>query len=166
MELALILDIVTATAVFLGIVFGLIQLRHFHLSQEREASLILLNSFRTGELFQGIWIIQDLPPGLPKSEVDARLGDEMKWVYLVMRTWEVIGALVFTREISIEIVEHAFGEPILLSWQRLGQYVADLRADMQRETTFEWFQWISERIVAQAASSTRSPAHIAYQDWK
>ena len=166
MELSLILDIVTASAVFLGIVFGLLQLRHFHLSQEGEAALILLNSFRTGELFQGIWIIQDLPPGLPKEEVEARLGDEMKWIYLVMQTWEIIGALVFNREISIEIVAHAFGDPILLSWQRLGQFVTDLRVDLKRETTFEWFQWLTERIVVRAAGSTQRPAYIAYQDWK
>ena len=77
MELSVILDLVTAGAVILGILFGLLQLRHYHLSQERDATLTLLNSFQTVEFFQGIWIIQGLPDGLTKDEIEDRVGGKV-----------------------------------------------------------------------------------------
>jgi hypothetical protein len=166
MNYSLILDIVTTSAVLLGIIFGLLQLRHFHISQEREADLLLLNSLRTGELFHGLWVIQGIPTGLTKGEIETRYADDMKWVYQAMRTWELFGALVFNREIPIEIIEQAFDDPILQSWEKLEKYVNELRDELQRERLFEWFQWLAERIAAREGESTRKPAPSAFQDWK
>ena len=166
MDFALILDIVTTSAVLLGIIFGLLQLRHFHIAQEREADLLLLNSLRTGELFRGLWVIQGIPTGLSKREIEARYADDMKWVYQAMRTWELFGALVFNREIPIGIIEQAFGDPIMLSWDKLNLYVKELRNELKRDRHFEWFQWLAERIAAREGVSTRKPAPSAFQDWK
>ena len=77
MELLEILNVITAIALILGILFGLLQLRHYHLSRKRETALFLFNSFQTEKFLQGIWIIQELPNGLTKDEIDERLGEEI-----------------------------------------------------------------------------------------
>jgi hypothetical protein len=41
MELSFILNLVATAAVIVGVVFGLIQLRHFHLSRKRDSALFL-----------------------------------------------------------------------------------------------------------------------------
>lgn len=166
MELSVILELITAIAVTIGILFGLLQLRHYHLSRKREADLFLLNSFQTGDLLHGIWIIQELPNGLLKSEIEERLGEDIKYVYLVMSTWESIGILVFNREISIYLVFDAYSGPILFSWQRLEKYVTDLRNELQLETRFEWFQWLAERMIDCEKAKPPIPAHLAYRDWE
>jgi hypothetical protein len=165
MDLAAIFEIITAAAVILGILFGLLQLRHYHLSRKREADLFLLNSFQTGEFLQGLWIIQELPNGLTKNEIEDRVGKEMRSVYLVMSTWERIGILVFKHEISIAMVDDAYSGPIIISWQRLEKYVTDLRKDLARERPLEWFQWLAERMMDREQTQPPVPAYLAYRNW-
>ena len=69
MDYSVFLDFVTATAVILGILFGLLQLRHYHLSRKREAALSLLTSFQTGEFYHDMRITLELPVGLSKKGV-------------------------------------------------------------------------------------------------
>lgn len=166
MELSLIFDILSATAVILGILFGLIQLRHYHLSREREAALFMLNSFQTVEFLSGIWIIQELPIGLTKNEIEERLGEDIKSVHLVMSTWETIGMLVFNREITLDMVDDAYSGPIIFSWERLEKYVIEIRNVLHRDTTFGWFQWLAERMIYREQTNPPVPAHLAYRDWK
>lgn len=166
MELSLFLDIITAAAVILGILFGLLQLRHYHLSRQREADLFLLNSFQTEEFFQGIWLIQQVPSGLTRQEIEDKFAAETKSIYLVMSTWERIGILVFNHEISIDLVDEAYGDQIIISWKRLKQYVIDLRVELQRETSFEWFQWLAERTIEREKTKRPIPAYLAYSNWE
>ncbi|NIM95769.1 MAG: hypothetical protein GTO18_18875 [Anaerolineales bacterium] len=166
MDLSLILDVITAVAVVTGILFGLLQLRHYHLSRKRESALFLLSSFQTGEFFEGVWLIQELPIGFGKNEIEERLGEDIRPVHLVMGTWERIGILVYKREISIERVDEAYSGPIVFSWQRLEKYVADLRTYLQRETHYEWFQWLAERMIDREEAEPPIPAYVAHRDWE
>jgi len=165
MELTFILNIVATAAVIIGLVFGLTQLRHYHLSQKRDSALYLLNSYQTGEFSQGIWTILSIPDGLTKVEIDERVGEEIKVVYLVMSTWESIGILVFHNEISMDMVEDAFSDPITLSWQKLELYVSAMREEHQSETIFEWFQWLAEQMKDREKNRSPVPAYIAHKKW-
>jgi len=165
MELTFILNIVATTAVIIGLVFGLTQLRHYHLSQKRDSALYLLNSYQTGEFSQGIWTILSIPDGLTKVEIDERVGEEIKVVYLVMSTWESIGILVFHNEVSMDMVEDAFSDPITLSWQKLELYVSAMREEHQSETIFEWFQWLAEQMKDREKNRSPVPAYIAHKNW-
>ena len=165
MELSFILNIVATIAVVIGVVFGLTQLRHYHLSRKRDSALFLLNSYQTGEFSQGIWTILSIPDGLTKKEIEERVGEEIKVVYLVMSTWESIGILVFHNEVTMDMVDDAFGDPITLSWQKLEQYVSWMREEYQRETIFEWFQWLAERMKDREKSRSPVPAYIAHKEW-
>ncbi len=165
MELSILLDVITAAAVIVGILFGLLQLRHYHLSRTREADLFLLNSYQTAEFAQGVWLVQELPDGLSKGEIEERLGQSAGFLYLVMGTWDSVGILVFNRELSIDIVKVAFGDSILFSWKKLERYVREVRKDLERETRFEWFQWLAEKLIDRKQGS-RLPAYLAFQEWK
>lgn len=166
MELSVIVDLITALAVVIGILVGLLQLRHYHLSREREAALFLMNSYQTREFLEGIRTIQGLPDGLSQDQIEEKLGDRMGSVYLAMSTWESIGIQAYHREISIDLVDDAYSAPILLSWQRLERYVTDLRHDLRRETLFEWFQWLAERMIDRERAEPPIPAYLAYRDWE
>ena len=166
MELSVVLDIVSTVTVTIGIVFGLIQLRQYHLSRKRDSALFLLNSFQTAEFVQGLRTILSLPDGLTKKDVEERVGDEIEVVYLVMSTWESIGILVFYNEITMDMVDDAYSGAIALSWQKLELYVSEMREELQRETMFEWFQWLAERMRDRERSRPPVPAHIAHKEWE
>jgi len=166
MELSVILNLVSIFVLLIGILFGLVQLRHYHLTRKRESSLYLLNSFQTVDFLHGIWITQELPKGLNKKEIEERLGKDIRFIYLVMSTWESIGILLFNREITFDMVDHAYSGPINFSWEKLDKYVTDLRIELKRETPFEWFQWLAERMIEREKIEAPVPAHIAYRDWE
>jgi hypothetical protein len=165
MDLPFVFDLIATLAVVFGIALGLIQLRQYHLSRKREASLFLLSSYQTKEFTEGLWTIQQLPDNLTRAELESRLGDDLNTIGLVMSTWETIGILLFNHEITLDMVDDAFSGPILFSWQKLETYVNELRRDLNRETLFEWFQWLSDRMKEREESRSPVPAHIAHQDW-
>jgi Domain of unknown function (DUF4760) len=165
MEISFLFDAVSTFAVVFGVVFGLIQLRQYRLSRKREASLFLLNSYQTKEFIEGLWIIQRLPDGLSRDEIENKLANDLDLIGLVMSTWETIGILLFNHEVTIEMIDDAFSGPILFSWLKLEGYVHGLREELNRETLFEWFQWLSDRMKEREGLKTPVPAYIAYQDW-
>jgi hypothetical protein len=166
MDLPFILNIISTLAVIIALAFGLIQLRHYHLSRKRDSALHLLNSYQTVDFLQGIWTILSLPDGLTKEEIEESVGDDIKAVFLVMSTWESIGILVFHHEVTMDMVDDAYSDSIKLSWQKLTGYVSGMRQEFQRETIFEWFQWIAERMKDRESSGTPIPAHIAHKGWQ
>ncbi len=165
MQLSLIIDIISVSVLILGLVFGLIQLRQYRLSQNREASLHLLNSFQTTDFLHGIWIIQELPVGLSKKEIEERVGSDIRLILLVISNWESLGILVFNREITIEMVDDAYSGPISFSWQKLEKYITDMRNDLKLNTPFEWFQWLVDRMKEREKLNPPVPAYIAHRDW-
>jgi hypothetical protein len=166
MDLSAIFEIITAVAVTLGILFGILQLRHYHLSRNRDAALLLINSFQTSDFVQGIQNIQDLPNGLTRDEIEKSVGGEIKTIHLVMSTWERIGILVFKRELSMDMVDDFYRNSIIFSWQRLEKYVIDTRDRLQNESSFEWFQWLAERMIDREKAKSAIPAYVAHIDWK
>ncbi len=166
MDFQFLLNIISTLAVIIALAFGLIQLRHYHLSRKRESALHLLNTFQTVDFLDGIWRILSLPDGLTKGEIEVKLGDDIKAIYLVMSTWESIGILVFHHEVTMDMVDDAYSGAITLSWQKLAGCVSDMREEFKRETIFEWFQWLAERMADRERRVPPVPAHIAHKDWE
>lgn len=166
MDFTFLLNIISTLAVLIALAFGLIQLRHYHLSRKRESALHLLNTFQTVDFLQGIWRTLSLPDGLTKNEIEEELGDDIKVIYLVMSTWESIGILVFHHEVTIGMVDEAYSGVIRLSWQKLAGYVAEMREEFQRDTIFEWFQWLAERMEDRERTAPPVPAHITHKYWE
>ena len=165
MDLSFFLNTAATGAVIIGVIFGLIQLRHYHLSRKMDSALFLLKSYQTGEFSQGVWMILSLPDGLSKKEIEERLGEEIKMVYLVMSAWESIGILVFHREVMMDMVDDAFSDMITCSWQKLELYVSGMREEHQVDTIFEWFQWLTERMKDRQNHRSPVPAYIAHKEW-
>lgn len=165
MELSNILNVIGTAAVLIGIVFGLTQLRHYHLSRKRDSALFLLNSYQTGEFSSGIWNIMSLPDGLTKVEIEEKVGEDIKGIYQVLSAWESIGILVFQKEITMEMAGDAYRSPILISWKKLEMYVSGMREELQTVTIFEWFQWLAERMMERENEGSTVPAYIAHKEW-
>ena len=166
MEISFLFDLISTFAVVFGVIFGLIQLRQYRLSRKRESALFLLNSLQTKDFIEGIWLIQRLPDGLSQLELENKFASQLDLIGLVMSTWETIGILLFNHEVTIDMVDDAFSGPILFSWRKLENYVHGIRADLNRETLFEWFQWLSDRMQEREALKTPVPAYIAYRNWE
>jgi len=59
-----------------------------------------------------------------------------------------------------------YGYPILQAWNISKTYIEDLRADLGRDTPWEWFQWLAERVKENESSKPAIPAHIEFKNWR
>ena len=166
MELSLVFQIISTSAVILGIIFGILNLRNFQKMRKREAAILMLNSFQTNEFIKGLLFILDLDHSPTKEEIDKLSQDQYLAFYMLLGTWERMGILVFRREIDISMVEDAYSGPILLSWNKLESYVNEVRGTWNRESAFEWFQWLAERVGERDTKLQPLPAYQTYKDWK
>ena len=156
-----------ATATFVaGAIFTMVQLRHGRRAREREVALEILRLIQTPHFAKALRLMYDLEPGLARAEVEARLGDDMNFVYAMMITWESLGVLVYRRQLDLQLVDDFVSGSLLLSWRKLERYVKEERVARGRETLLEWFQWLAERMIERESRTPVVPAHRAHADWR
>lgn len=166
MELSLIFQLISTSAVILGILFGLLNLRNFQMMRKREAAILMLNSFQTNEFVRGLLLVFDLPENITKAKVDKLPKEDYLALYILLGTWERLGILVHRREISLDLVDDAFSGPILISWHKLSGFIGQFRESAKRDTGFEWFQWLAERMIEREKGASATPAYMAHKNWK
>jgi hypothetical protein len=166
MSLPLILQLIATAIMIIGIAFGIQNIRQYQASRRRESAMMMLNSFQTGDFVRGLLYIFDLPDNPGKEALDSLPEDQFLSIYIVMGTWERLGVLVYRREIELGMVNDAYSGPIIQSWQKLARYIEEFRAYVQRETAFEWFQWLAERMMEHEQTSRSVPAYQAHRNWR
>jgi hypothetical protein len=111
-------------------------------------------------------MVFDLPEGLSKKELEDLLGDKLVDLLVMFGTFENLGILVFRREVEIQLVEDFFSGVIMLSGRKLNRYLVEVRAAGNRQTYYEWFQWLYEQLEKRERHAPPVPAYLAHRDWK
>jgi hypothetical protein len=166
MEPDIILNVVTTLTVLGGLLFAIFEVQNMRARRRQSAALALVRSYQTPEFSNAIVKTLNIPNGLTRKEVEGQLKGDLDGVWLLMTTWESLGILVHHREISLKLVEDFFSGPITLSWLKFQTLVEEMRRELDRETYFEWFQWLAERVMERETSLPPVPAHIEYHDWR
>lgn len=165
MDLSTAANIVNALAVTAGVIFAAAQIREFRRQRKRHSMYTLVQTFQSPDFARALRRIFDLPDNLDRAAIRAKIGPEGEdEIYFVTTTWETIGVLVFQKELTLDLVDDFFSGPIILSWRKLARYLEDVRTDWERETVFEWFQWLAEQMMAREKQSPPVPAHVAHHD--
>jgi hypothetical protein len=166
-DLPTILGLVSTLAIVAGLVFAGFQVRMAQRERSKDSQMLLAaNAFFNAEFMRGVQVILDLPDGLTRPELVAHLqGDESR-IYNWLGSMEGIGFLVFHHAVPLDIVAHGASGPIILSWRKLQGYVREERARVDRETMWEWFQWLAERLLEREAATPRIAAHMQHRDWQ
>jgi hypothetical protein len=163
-DLSTIANLVNAIAVTAGVIFAAVQIRHYRQQQRRDAMLELVRSFQNPAFAGALRRINSLPDGASREQIRELLGpDGEDAVFLVGLTWESIGLLVFRREITFDLVADFFSGSVSVSWRKLHLYVEEDRRFVQRETVWEWFQWLAEKMIEREKKAPPTPAHLAYR---
>jgi len=165
-ELGALGEFVGAFGVIASLTYLGLQVRQVKKAGEREMAFELIRSFQTIEFTKVMQVIFELPQGLNKAEIEQRFDGRMGELLAYFATWESIGILVHRRQIGIDLVSDFFSHPLLLSWEVMQGYMQDFRAEMGRETPWEWFQWLAEQVLDQEVSANPVPAYVEYRDWK
>jgi len=160
------LSLFSTIAIVCAGVFAGIQLRQLYRQRSRESALQLLRSFQTPEFTDAVNIVFSLPDGLSRKEIEGRLGTKMTNVMVLFGTFESLGIMIFHREINIDLVDDFFSGIIILSWKKFRNYIEETRSSSNRETYYEWVQWLAEQFEKRESKVPVVPAFRAHRDWK
>ena len=166
MNWSLTFEAVSAVALVAGVLFAAYQLVELRRQHQRDAVLGLVRSFQSGDFTAALGQVNLLPDGADRKTIQKVLGpDGRDQIFLVGLTWESLGVLAFRREIDMQTIDDFFSGAITISWRKLHNFVEQDRLDLERETVWEWFQWLAERMSERERRSAPIPAHIAHRDW-
>jgi hypothetical protein len=163
MDLSTAANVVNAVAVLAGVIFAATQIRDYRQKRRRDSMLNLVQSFQNPTFVRGLRTVIELPENVTAEELRRRLGPEGEdLVAHLTATWETLGVMLFHNEITLEIVDDFFSGPILITWRKLEPYLNYLRAHYARDTWFEWFQWMRDRMAEREAKTPPVPAYRAH----
>lgn len=166
MSIDTLLNMVSTGTLVGALAFAVVQVEFFRARRRRDAALALVQSYQSPEFARAIFYGLDIPDGLPRlAEADVNVA-RRDGMWLLMTTWESLGILVHRREISLELVEDFFSGPVVLSWRRFGPLIEQTRKEIGRDTYFEWFQWLAERIAEHESTARPIPAYIEHRRWR
>jgi len=167
MDISTLANLINAIAVTAGVIFAAAQIREFRRQRRRQSMYTLVQTFQSADFTKALHRIIDLPDNLDRAAIRAEVGPEGEdAIYFVTTTWETIGVLVFQKELTLDLVDDFFSGPLIISWRKLARYLEDVRMERHRDTLFEWFQWLAERMIEREKSSAPVPAHVAHRDWR
>lgn len=161
MELArAIAAIISSLVLIMGIGFTVIQLRHMRATRERGAMLELVHRLQTSEFARAMRMLFDIYSHTSKEDVADIMQRDPGLIYELLATWESLGIMVYRKEMSIDMVDDFFSGPILISWAVLEDFVYQERKRLKRDTTWEWFQWLAERMQERESLKPPVPAYL------
>ena len=166
MTLQIYLSFFSTLAIVAGGIFAAVQLRQLARQRARESALQMVHSFRTPEFLNAVNLLFDLPEGLSKVEMEERLGEKMTYVFVMFGTLESIGILVYKREIDIQLVEDFASGVIVLAGRKFKRYLEDVREASNRQTYYEWVQWLCDQVERRESKLPAVPAYIMHRNWK
>ena len=166
MDATTLATVAQAIAVIVAVAFGIHQVRALAAARRREASFALMHSLQSPQMLRGILLLDRLPDHASTTAIESLPGDQQVHLIGLLGIWESLGILVFQREVTLDVVDDFYSGTIAQSWRKLGNYVGELRRDTGRETRWEWFQWLAERMAEREALSPPVAAHIAHRQWR
>jgi len=162
--LANLARIIGTIAVISGIIFGLIQIRHYQQQRRDVAAVQLVNSFQNPDFNKALRKIWSLPDDTSLTEIRER-GDEWEEAaFQVGMTLETMGVLVYRKIVPLPILDELMGDAILILWRKLRPWVEHLRDEQKRDSAYEWFEWLADRL-AETTRRTEAGAHKIYRNW-
>jgi hypothetical protein len=150
--LANLAEILGAIIVVGGVVFAVIQIRLFRRQRLEAAAVEVIRSWQSPEFTRAFTVIQKLPDGISGAKLRAHCPDCESMAMTIGNTFESFGVMVYRRIVPLAVIEELLG--------------GALRKEQSRETVYEWFQWLAERLQEQPGFDTIEGAHMKHRDWK
>lgn len=166
MDLVTIAAVVQTVAVVVAVGFGIVQIREFAAARRRTAAYALMQSFQSPQMLRAIITLDRLPDDAPKSAIDALPTESQVDLINVMAVWESLGILVHKGEVTLAMVDDFYSGTLMQSHFKLRRYVAELRSETSRDTRWEWFEWLADRMAERESGAPPIPANIQYRAWK
>lgn len=157
-------EILGAATVVGGVVFALVQLRHFRRQRLDLAAIDLVHSAQNPEFLRAARVVVELSEvaTVEAIERDAEVRQAINQVGYALGN---MGVLVFHRVVPLRIVDDIVGGLTRLAWAKVKPYAEYRRRKLGTPHALEWFQWLAERL-EHSSGDREVGAHVAHRDWR
>ena len=164
--LANIAEIFGAFLVITGILFGLIEVRHYRQQRQETAAMEIMRSFQSLDFNRALRLVMDFEQECQRCSEQSMPQDLQDAAMLVSTTLESVGLMVYQRVVPFRLVQQLMGGTIQASWRVLRPHTEWLREKLRRPSIHEWFQWLAERLDECPEYRDEVGAYLKYQNWK
>lgn len=166
MEISTLLSALSTVALIGALLFAALQVRAASRNRDEQAAIAIINTAQSDAWTRALNLLHKVPSGASASDIDA-LGPEMGRAIedLGIRV-ETVGYMVYRRIVSLEAVDEMIGGIVIFWWQRAKPYAERDRVRTDNQKSYEWFQWLAERLAERHEHSDRQPAYLRHAAWK
>ena len=161
-DFKLLSDLLTDLAVVFGVIFGLIQLRQAIRIRRDHAAVDIVRTVQTQEVRRAFEHIMKLP-----DDTDPKLIRDdpalLQAALAVDSACEMWGCMVYEKVVDHRMLDRMVGGWIRATWLRLRPWVESERTASRNPNVGEWWQWLHERLEADADPAKARGAHVAYR---
>ncbi len=160
-----IAQILGPLAVAIGVLFGILQIRIIERQRREQAAVVIVHSFQSGDFNRAVRLVWAIPPGTTAQDLRNSPKEVEDAAIFIGTTLETIGVLVHRRVVPLNLVDDLMGDAIVNFWPRLQDWIETMRREQSRESVYEWFQWLVDRLAEHERRRTVG-AHERYAEWR
>lgn len=163
-RLANLAEILSAIIVVGGIFFAVVQVRQTRQQRRELAAIELFRSFGSPQFTEAYRMVLRFPDGLAAADLKQKYPQGDEFAMLISTTMENVGVMMFQRIVPAAVVSNLIGSSTIILWNKLENWVEDLRIELDNPHAFEWFQWLALKL-QDLQDDPAPPAYVAHADW-
>jgi hypothetical protein len=164
--LANIAEIFGALLVISGVLFGLIEIRHYRQQRQETASMEIMRAFQSQDFTRALQLVMEYEQECQRCREESIPQKLQDAAMLVSTTLETVGLMVYQRTVPFRLVQQLMGGVTQASWRVLRPHTEWLREKLCRPSIHEWFQWLAERLDEHPEYRDEEGAYSKYGNWK
>ena len=165
MDLATAADLITTSAIVLGVVFGLAELRHAMRDRRDHAAVDIVRTVQTQEVRRAVERVLMLPDDVDPAVIRGDI-DLLEAALAVDSACEMWGSMVYEGVVDHRMLDRMVGGWIRGTWTRLRRWVQAERVEKRSPNVGEWWEWLYEQLQADPDPGKARGAHVAYRGKK
>ena len=161
-DVATVVNIVSAVAIGAGVVFAVVQLRQSDRDRRDAAAVTVVGTVQTQEVRQAVRTILELPDRVDPEVIDDDpiLIDAALAVDSACEMW---GSMVYEGVVDHQMLDRMVGGWVRATWSRLSLWVEMERSELASPNVGEWWQWLVEMLEDDPDPGKKLGAHVAYR---
>jgi hypothetical protein len=142
-DIPTISTIVAAVSILIGIIFTILELRHFNRTRKTEIIMRIYDRFSSKEMVEAMNKV-----GAAKFENINDYAKKYGFTEIVEITvlFEALGVLLEEKLIDIDLVDHLFGPTLNSLWERMRPVLYAMRESMNEPFFFSHFEYLVRRL--------------------
>jgi hypothetical protein len=166
MEVTTLLNVLSTIALVGALIFAGLQVRASNRARTEQAAISLINTAQSEAWTRALGLIFRIPADATAEDIDALGPDIVRAVEEIGIRLETIGYMVYRRIATLEMVNDMIGGVTIFWWTRIRPFAERDRARTNNPKSYEWVQWLAERLIEWRALHGSEPAYVRFANWR